>query len=311
MKTRKTHVLLCVFILFFYFDLIASEEKPEEDHWTKTLIDDNIKLSELFDRVADGLDVFLAGKRVTNKKNETRVKFDNTTVYTEGMGAKNYAGIGVNLRLPNFEEYWRLKFSSYDEQEANRGVKRGYLKQGPREQNYGASVGFFRKLGDFRASFEPRIDLQDPLKVSHSLMFQSVAEVDYYEVNPKLEFFASPTKGVGNFVALNFNFDFTKDLTLTFLNEGEYLDKQHSFSVTNGFSFGQVLTDRTSLSYNYLVDFVNRPSYHMDGYNASISWNHVLYRKILDYSLVPSVDFRKARKFRGLSSLALGVTVNF
>lgn len=310
LKLSKKLILLCVAVLFMPFSLLAEEERIA-DRLEKGLIQDNIKLSKLFDSVAEGLDLFLVGKKVTNKKNDTRVKVENSTFYTEGGGIANSAGIGVNLRLPNFEEYWRLKFTSYDEQEEDRGVKKGAFRQAPRETNYGASVGFFRKLGDVRSSFEPRIDLQDPLKVSHSLTFQSVAKMRDFKVNPKLEFFASPTKGVGNFLAFNFNFDLSKYYTLTLINEGEYLDKDHTFEVGNGFSIGQILTEATSLSYNFLIDSINRPSYHLDGYSFSVQWNHVLYKKMLDYSVSPRIDFTKSRNFRGLSGLGVGISLNF
>ena len=147
-----------------------------ETNWEETLIQGNINISNWFDSFADGLDLFLVGKRVTTRRNDTQVSIESSSSITEKDNFSTGLGFGFNLRLPNVEEYWHVKFTSYDEQEEARDVKNDYLRQTQRKTNYGATIGLLAKLGNVRTSFEPRIELQNPLKVSHTLTFESVAQ---------------------------------------------------------------------------------------------------------------------------------------
>lgn len=285
--------------------------KKEVDSLTKQLIDGNIAISKWFDGVAEGLDLFLVGERVTKQVNKTNVKLENATTMNEGEKPVNTTGLSVNVRLPNVENYFHLKFSDFDENEEKRSIVRGPLRSQQIQKNYGATVGVFRKLGNVRTSFQPRIELQDPLKVGHSLIFESVADVKKYKINPKIEFFAKPDDGTGIYLAVNFNYVLTKVYSLTWINDGEYKDKLHLFTVTNGVSLGQLITKKSSLSYNLFFGSNNQPSYHLESYNFSVSWSHLIYRNVLNYSVSPYLNFVKDKNFTGLPGIALNVGLNF
>lgn len=280
----------------------------DEDTWEDQFIYSNIAISDWFDGVADGLDMFLVGKRVSNKPNASSVRVENTTVSREGEQVTNNTSLGVALRLPNVEEYWSLKFSSYDEQEERRNIKGQYLKQTPREQNYGATVGLLATIGNIRTTFEPRIELSDPLKVSHSLTFESVGRYRGSTVNPQLEFYADAGDGLGTAQELNFYFKLSRLYSITFVNQGDYKEKTHLFNVGNGVSLGQLLSDKMAFSYNVFFSSNNQPNYHLEGYNFSFGFSHTLYRRILDYQIVPNIDFQEENGFR--SQLGITFTVN-
>ncbi|MBX2995248.1 MAG: hypothetical protein KF681_10505 [Bdellovibrionaceae bacterium] len=302
-----------IFLLTLVFcgSAFASSEDADQTTWEESLIKGNIEVSEWFDGMAEGIDLFLAGKKVTDRVNESNVRISNSTYLIEKQGVQNETNLEVNLRLPNVEDYWQLKFSDYDETE-DRGVQNTYLRQTPREKNYGATVGLFKKLGNVRTAFQPRVALKDPLEVAHSLTFESVAEVkDRYKINPKLEFFANPNVGAGIFHALNFNFQLNKKWGLSLINEGQYEDKIHTYRATNGLSFGQVLTPKTSLSYNFFTGSNNRDNYHLESYSVSIGWYHLLYKRMLDYSISPHLDFNREGGFTGVAGLNFGFGVNF
>lgn len=288
------------------------EDDPAERSWEQIFIEDNISISRWFDGVAEGLDLFLVGKKVTEKRNESSIRIENSTYSMEGQPVTNTTSLSINPRFPNFEEYWQLKFTTYDERQDSRNVQSNYLRQTPRERNVGASVGLFNKIGAVRTAFQPRIELQNPLKVSHSLSFETVIEVNQYrQINPKLEFYANPVTGVGVFQALNFNFYLSKTLNLTLINQGNYIEKQNRFESTNGFAIGQIVTRRTSLTYSLLFAGNNRPNHHLESYSAAIAWSHLIYRRILDYQLVPHLDFVRERQFKGQAGLTLNINLNF
>jgi hypothetical protein len=291
-----------------------TDAAPAEDKgltWEQWFIKSNIGISQWFDGVAEGLDLFIVGRKLTNRPNESFIKIENTTTSSEGQSLNNATSFIVNPRLPNLEEYWHLKFSTYDEQEERRNAKNDFLRQTQRRQNYGATVGVFRKLGNVRTAFQPRIELQDPLKVSHSLTFDSVADSKNYLINPKIEFYAGPEKGAGVFQALNFNFYLNRMYSLTLINQGDYEDKQHLLTVTNGISLGQSFDEKTSLSYNLIFTTNNRPSYMLASYNFSVACNQLLYRRILDFAIIPNIDFNYDHSFKGIAGLTFAINLNF
>ena len=289
----------------------ADEELASETTLEQKLIEKNIEISNWFDSFAEGVDLFLVGKKVTSKRNESHINIENTTYSRESDNLVNVTSLSVNPRLPNLEAYWNLKFTTYDEHAVSPRTEKGYVRQTPREKNYGATIGLFRKLKDVRVAFQPRIELQDPLQVSHSLSFESVLDYQTYEVNPKFEFFANATKGTGLFQALNFHLKLSDVYSLTFLNEGEYEEKLHRYSVTNGVSLGQIISDISGFDYGLAFYSNNRPNYHLDGYSVSVAWSHTLYKRILDYQLVPHLDFTQEEHFRGFVGLVFKLRLHF
>lgn len=277
----------------------------------KELIQSNIDLSEGLDSFAEGLDIFLTGRKVTKAQNKTNVVISNSTYHSEGQSVKNSTHLDVNLRLPNLEEYWQLRFTSYDENEEDRGVEKTYFRRSPRAENYGASLGLFKKFGNIRTIFRPRVKLQDPLQISYILRFETDADLKSYRIKPRLEFFAHPDKGTGVFTAFNIDLLFSPAYSLTFLNEGEYQDFRNIFSASNGLSLAQILTRKTAMIYSFVFQSNSRPDYHLQSYVASVGWNQVVYKRVLETRLVPYLDFSKERSFKGNAGISFNVALIF
>ncbi len=286
---------------------VISADKSAKDRF----IAKNIEISEWFDNVAEGLDLFLIGRKVTKRKNETQVLLGSSVFVKEREGTETTAELDVNLRLPNVEDYWQLKFTSYDANQDRRIIQRGTFRRTPRQRNYGATLALFRNLGKVRTSFQPRAALQDGLKVSHSLVFESVAETDKYKLNPKLEFFANANEGAGTYLAINFHFNINDTFTLTPVNDAEYKDKLHTLVVTNGMVLGHKLTEFKSLAYNLFFESTNRDEYHLEGYTTSVTWAEVIYRNVLSYSISPSVSFAKPQSFVATPGIVFRVELQF
>ena len=299
-------------ILFLILFLLQSvTAKADEKSWELMFIDSDKAIGEWFDSFVEGVDLFLVGRRITDRPNESKVRVENSTLSSEGTPVKNVTSVAINPRFTNLEEYLHLKFTSYDEQSQDRGVRNRLLGIGAREQNYGATIGLFRKLGNIRTAFQPRIELQDPLKVSHSLSFESVAELKHFKINPKIELYANPTIGVGTFQALNFNFELSKTYSLTILNEGDYQERIHRYSVLNGFTLGQLITDTSSFNYSFLTNSNNRPSYHLEAYDFSVAWSEIILSGKVDYQIIPHLDFPLANNFKGIAGITFNLNVNF
>lgn len=275
------------------------------------MIDQNIQISEWFDGVAESVDLYIVGKKVSKDRNESRVTIENTTYSRERKKLTNNTSIGVFPRFPNLEKYWALKFTTYDEKENRRGIKNNYIDRSVRRKNYGATLAWYRRLGRVRTTFEPRIELQDPLRISHSISFDSKADFGTYEMRPKFELYASARRGPGFYEALDFNFFLAKDWTLTLINQGDYLNQTRTFTANNGFSLGHEVSKKSSLSYGLIFNSNNRPNYHLQGYVASVSFNEMVYKKIFDYTISPYLEFLRENSFKGKVGAVLNLRVTF
>lgn len=286
------------------------EAKKTDESVETTLLRKNIEWSEMFDSWAEGIDLFLVGKKVTKRENETSITLENSSFIKDRQGVHNTSNVNANVRLPNVEDYWQLKFTTYDEQDDQRGVKRGNYRQNPRARNVGATVGLAQSLGPVKTIFQPRIELRNPLRVSHSLIFQSVADMKVWQFHPKLEFFANPDKGTGIYGAMNFNFILDETYSVIWINDGEYQEAENKLSVNNGFSLVQGITEKSSFSYNLFFNSHNRPNYHIEGCSISVAWSQLLYKNILDYQIIPTLDF-VAPEFIGATGLIFNINLNF
>jgi hypothetical protein len=310
-KAAKLKILFSIVIAFTAGPLWATDPENPPETIEQKFLESNIAVSQWLDGVAEGIDMYLVGKKLTRRKNETYVRLENSTFVREREGQQNVTSINANLRLPNVEEYWQLKFTSYDESRERRISEIGNLRRTPRDRDLGASIGLFRKLGNIRTAFQPRVALQNSLKISHSLTFESIADLETYSVNPKFQFFADAEQGAGLYGALNADFRISRDWTLTVINDAEYKDRPHLFTVTNGISFGELLSRRSAISYNFITDSNNLEAYHLEAYSLSVTWSQLVYKQILDFSLSPSYIFPRANNYQGAPGFTLTFDVTF
>lgn len=279
--------------------------------WSERIVDSNIVVSEWFDSVAEGIDIFLAGKRLTTKKNQTQVRVEGSLSSVEGKPVQKDLSLGVSLRLPNVEEYWQVKFSSYDDLQEKRRSQNLFVRQNRRNEDYGATLGLFRKLGRVRVTFQPRVLFKNPIGISHSLSFENVTDMKTYSINPKLELYAEAEKGTGTAWNLNFNYLLSKIHSLTLVNSGDYASQTYLHTVNNGVSLGQIINDYSAFSYGVIFTSINQPEYHLTGYSIYTTYNRVIYRNVLDFQLTPHFDFNKDDDFRPRAGIATVLGMSF
>ena len=97
--------------LFFILSFTCANAFAQKETLEQKFIENNKDISSWFDSAADGLDLFLVGKRITNNKNPSNFKIINTSSSTEGDNFSNTTSLNVNLRLQNLEQYFQLKFT--------------------------------------------------------------------------------------------------------------------------------------------------------------------------------------------------------
>ena len=118
----------------------------ERKSFEQRMIRTNILISEELDKTAGMIDHFLADGKQTSEKNATTLTLENRIDWIDGEDISYKPHVDIDLHLPNLEEKWKLRFTSYDEDSQERGINRNRLKtQAPRE-NYGASLSIFEKF---------------------------------------------------------------------------------------------------------------------------------------------------------------------
>lgn len=268
------------------------------------------QISKGVEKTSEFIDITLAGKQYTTKVNESTVNITQLVTSTEGGAVSNSTDFGFNLRLPNVEKRWQLRFSSYDEDQEARDLAQRTVRTIPRERNYGAALFFFKKLGNVRTMFQPRLQLKNPLQMDYILRFESSAERKPFRLEPKVELFANASKGTGEFASLNIIWQMRPRWELAFENQEEYREKANFFSTQHGLGLNYALSDTQGLSESIVAASENH-AFHLTNLTLSAGYGEQIYKKLLKYGISPFLGFAKAHGFKGNVGISLTVEISF
>lgn len=303
--------LVFLFLIGFGISLWAQEKEEKKESIEQKFIEQNIIISNWLDRTAEKIDIALVGKKVTNRKNDSSIRLQSQTFTTEGKPVVNTFSFSINPRFPNLEDFLQLKFSSTDDRDEQRRAVSKNLNDNQTEKNYSPRSNLFQNFGSIQTTFQPRIAVQNPIKLSHSLSFDTVRHLRSTVFNPKLELFADADRGVGVYNAFNLHFTISPIYTLTLINDGEYLEKVHLYTVNNGFDVNQFVNDKLSYGYSLIFTSNNHISYHLENYTVAFAWNQSIYKKILSVQYIPQLDFQKENRFKGSAGFRFNISLNF
>jgi hypothetical protein len=258
------------------------------------------------DNTAESIDIMLAGKKYTKKANTSNIRISQFVTHSEGGLTRLSTDFGLNLRLPNVERRWQLRFTSYNEEEENRDLTQQRVRTRPRERDYGAGLMFFEKLGKIRTMFQPRLQLKNPLEISYITRFESEAKVGAVRLMPRLDLFADPVKGTGQFFSLGFAYDLAPRWVLELQNTEEYRERGNFFVTQHEIAVDYALKSDEALGAAITAVSHNRAHYHLEDLTASTTFTHQFSPDRFALSLSPFVTFAHAVHFKG----NIGVTLN-
>lgn len=267
-------------------------------------------ISKAVQYTAEQIDLTLAGKRYTDHANDSRATVSQILTWSEGGQLQNSTDVGLNLRLPNVEKHWQLRFSTYDEEEEERNMNQRHVRTTARTKEYGTSLFFLQKLGDVRVGFQPKLQLKDPLIMSYVLRFESAAEAKRFRIAPKLELFADGVKGTGQYFALNFIFRPRQTIEWAIENEEEYRTLGHSFTTRHGLSFDYIYNMWNRFGTAFVATSENH-DFHLAALNYSLSYTHDIYKNLLSFTTSPFWGFAKADHFKGRVGISFNLSATF
>lgn len=289
-------------------------KKEEEGFLTRTLLKTNEVGAKTVDSMSNKLDMILTGEKTTNKKTTSKLVLRNDFYTYEGRKQIDYKlRADVRLNLPNLEEKWTLNFTSYDDDEDERGIQRNRLKTANRPENYGASVMLLKKLGDVDFTFRPKLQLVDKrIVTSHLLRFESEADMKTYKIVPRLELFAKATTGTGQLFAINFEYMINEKFVVALINEEEYVDFQNQLSTNHELALLQSLSETKSLKYATLFESSSEPdNFHLTQYSFYVAYKHMLYENKLHYAMSPRLLFPESTGYSHRLAFILNVDFIF
>src|SRR5262249_46478450 len=117
---------LLALALIWLFSTAAGAD--EEKTFEQKALEAGDALKKHLDATAEAIDITLAGKKYTEKPNETEVDISQMVTSTEGGVVKPSTDFSVNLKLPNVERAWQLRFTSYDQEAESRDLSQQHIR---------------------------------------------------------------------------------------------------------------------------------------------------------------------------------------
>lgn len=292
------------------------------------VIKENKEISLRIDELARSLDGLLSNRRAEGI-NKTSISLIGFVDSREGEVIDEKGHVQVNLRLPELEEKWKLRFSSYDQEDEFEGLARNRDGAGPRRQKFGTSLGLANNISNIKTLVRPRIELRDPLVSSFLLKFSSDLPLGPFHLKWVKKFFTHSIDGVGQAIQVDFDYRLTKKIIFRFFNEEQYLDRYNLMNVAQGptllYKFSRRLGLSKTLSFNSknrnLLTNADRVSplfqpygasgYHLSSYNLIFSLSHKIYKNVFHYQISPRLDFRKQQNFKGQAGVTFRTELIF
>ncbi len=163
----------------------------------------------------------------------------------------------ARLHLPNLQKKLRLNFTTYDEDDQDRGINSNRYRPLNRERNFGTSFAIFEQLGDVRVEFRPRVEYRKQWISSYLFTFSSTVDRGPFHFRPQLQLFARSDTGVGQFVGTNMDFVVTSSNVLTLINEEQYTDSDNTLTTNHGLkwlhSYNKRMGKNMRLSANRII----------------------------------------------------------
>lgn len=304
-------VVKCVSLIFIILCGLAVAANAQTKTLERKVIDANISISEMIDSWAERLDLFFAGQKLIDRKNETTVIFSYYGHKTEYQDFEDEFRADISLRLPNTEEHWSLKFTTQDDPEYE-SLDRHRPGAPPRPTRYGVSLGLLKKLGEFDVTFRPGIKIKDPIETSHILSLRNSVNHGRWHLNPRLDFFADSAKGVGQSIAFGFHYNLNDSWIFTWVNEEKYMDLNNFFSTLHGPGLLYIQSDKVSYMGSLHAYSTNENNaFHLQSWLLAFSRRHEIWRRILYYNISPSWTFDKNNNFKHVFDIAVQIDLIF
>ena len=177
----------------------------------------------------------------------------------ERQGLFYKTDIDLQLRLPNLEEKYKLVFSNYNESKERRSAYASTQQTKRENEDYGASLAFFKNIGNFKLRFRPRIQIKNPVETFYTLQVGHKILFGHHSFASKFQLFADSKKGTGQFASIRYRTPSFGSWGHSLLFEEEYQDAGNYFSFLQGYTIHYRISDSMILSQSFVLTSNNEP----------------------------------------------------
>jgi len=298
-------------------------EPPVINEINKKKFKVNENIANWLDEKAKIIDIALAGKQYTERSSNSSASITQELFWNELDDVKYRVDLDLDLSLPNFEDKYKLMFSNYNRNRVRRSnYSRGNFRQ-DRSNDYGATLSFLEKVGDFDITFEPRLQLSGGFGTFYNLRVENKYKLSPETSNLKVrfEFFADSIRGTGQFTALTFEHTFSKSWAFSLVLEEEYQDAENIFILLQGLNFFHKINSKMFLNQSLIFSSSNRieargepimkESFRLQEITLGPSFTHEILKDEIHYSLNYNYIWNREQDFEGYNSASLIVSLIF
>src|SRR5690606_22220465 len=128
----------------------------------------------------------------TGERNKTQINFTIGGDFDDRGNIESNFRYGIQLHLPRFQQYWKVKFANQDEKR-ERGQSSMTREQRTRNTNDDVFLGvnFARNWNKVKFDYKPQIAFDSNLGLDHSVEASTEYQKGRFLVKPSLEIFGN------------------------------------------------------------------------------------------------------------------------
>lgn len=292
---------------------MADENATEKPNTKNFKINEDI--ANWLDRQTRSVDLALSGRHYTGKQGDSRAAINQEVFWEEVDGVNYRLDLDLDLSLPNFEDRYKIMLSNYNRNRIRRSnYSRGNFRR-DRSDDYGATLSFMEKLGDFDVAFEPRLQFSGGFGTYYNLRFEN-----QYKLNPnrtrletRFEFFADSIRGTGQFVDFTLEHILSRKWAVSLIFEEEYQDAHNIFILRQGVNFHYEINRKMVLNNSLILrssnqkELRNEPeivkeSFRLQEIALGPSFTHQLFKEEIHYSINYTYIWNREQNFGGYNT---------
>ncbi len=301
--------------MIFIYSLANAKENSVLDN----ALELNKDFANWIDEKAHNLDLALSGKVYIEETEDSKLVISQGVYWREGNEITYKTDIDLRLRLPNLEEKYKLVISNYNEDKERRSSYSTTEQDEREDKDYGASIAFIRKIGDFDIRFRPRIQIKNPVETFYTLQFENELKYKDHSLTTELKLFADSRKGTGQFASIKYRAAPIGPWGQTLVFEEEYQDAKNYFSLLQGYTIHLKASDKIIFNQSFIFRSDNNPvppehqksAFKLKNINVSPSMTHEILPDVLHYTLTYSHFFNRQINFKGRNAVFFNVDLIF
>jgi hypothetical protein len=268
-------------------------EDPEERSLALRVLDRaHAMVGNNVNLLANRLDSFFANQRADDELGRSVIRVRNINQFRDREESDTRNEFRLNLRLPNLEDRFKLKWFQSDKKEPLNPEERK-----ARELEI-SNVSKLETKWMFRADAGVNVAIP-PVVFTRARLRKNTETGEFiHRFVEELAWFSNQD-GLYNRISLDSDYTVSDDVLFRFINFKEWRITSKNFVTSHGPTLLQKLSEKDGISYSFIVSStIAEGTWFMANYGPSIGYRRNVYRNWLFMDVNPGLDFPKNYSFR-------------